>query len=109
MEDCTYREDVPFVISECFGGELFFDGCEEGEGFVFCGIGWYWNVVAGHRVSFKLWGCGSSCSMLLVGNYVIIFAKRKEPLTGACSTRVRFSGVPVAPSRKTVASFGSLT
>ena len=34
---CGESEDVPFVVAEGFGGEVGFDGGEEGEGFFFGG------------------------------------------------------------------------
>lgn len=36
-DDCGESEDVPLVVAEGFGGEVLFDGGEEGEGFFF---GW---------------------------------------------------------------------
>ena len=36
---CGESEDVPFVVAEGLGGEVGFDGGEEGESFFFGGVG----------------------------------------------------------------------
>jgi hypothetical protein len=67
--DCGDGEDVPFVIAKGFGGEVFFEGGEEGEGSFFGGIG------EGHG------GCGCVCGGIGEEEVCVVEDVRSSVLT----------------------------